>query len=41
VVVTERQWAGHINRLGLAEQYGSTVLHDLTELTEVLVTASL
>ncbi|WP_433524030.1 hypothetical protein ACQPZ2_01985 [Nocardia pseudovaccinii] len=40
VVVTERQWSRHINHLGLAEQYGTTVLHDLTELTEVLVTAS-
>ncbi|MGU3294853.1 hypothetical protein [Williamsia sp. M5A3_1d] len=40
VVVTERQWAMHINQLGLAEQHDTTVLHDLTDLTEVLVTAS-
>ncbi|WAC55946.1 hypothetical protein [Gordonia sp. SL306] len=40
VVVTERQWAMHINQLGLAQQHGTTVLHDLTDLAEVLVTAS-
>lgn len=40
VVVTERQWARHINQLGLADQHDTTVLHDLTDLTEVLVAAS-
>lgn len=40
VVVTERQWARHINQLGLAQQHGTTVLHDLTDLTEVLSAAS-
>lgn len=40
VVVTERQWARHINQLGLAQRYGTTVLHDLTELTDVLIAAS-
>ena len=36
VVVTERQWATHINQLGLAEQYGTTVRHDLTELADII-----
>jgi hypothetical protein len=40
VVVTERQWARHINSSGLAKRYGTTVLHDLAELTNVLVTAT-
>jgi hypothetical protein len=40
VVVTERQWATHINDLGLADQYGTTVLHDLSELTEVLISTT-
>lgn len=40
VVVTERQWATHLNDLGLAEQYGTTVLHDLSGLTEVLIGAT-
>lgn len=40
VVVTERQWARHINQLGLAEQFGTTVLHDLTSLPQVLADAS-
>lgn len=41
IVVTERQWARHINQLGLAERYGTTVLHDLTELTEVIIAATI
>ncbi len=40
VVVTERQWATHLTDLGLAEQYGPTVLHDLSGLTEVLIGAT-
>lgn len=36
IVVTERQWAAHINKEGLAEKYGTTVLHDLTKLTDHL-----
>ncbi|MFF2396333.1 hypothetical protein [Nocardia sp. NPDC058114] len=40
VVVTERQWAVRVNELGLAQQYGTTVLHDLTDLTGVLVAKS-
>lgn len=40
IVVTERQWARHINDLGFAQQYGTVVLHDLTDLTEALVSAS-
>ncbi|WP_055475444.1 hypothetical protein, partial [Gordonia sp. HS-NH1] len=40
VVVTERQWARHIDQLGLAELHGTTVLHDLTSLTDVIVDAS-
>ena len=41
IVVTERQWARHINQLGLAERYGTTVLHDLAELTEVIIAATI
>lgn len=40
VVVTERQWAKHIDDLGLAEQYGTALLHDLSGLTEVLIAAT-
>lgn len=41
VVVTEKQWA-HVMRQGKVDQrYGTTLLHDVADLTEVLVTASL
>lgn len=40
VVVTERQWARHINQLGLAERFGTVVLHDLTSLPQLLARAS-
>lgn len=37
VVVTERQWAHHLNHEGLAQLHGSTVLYDLRQLPELLV----
>lgn len=40
VVVTERQWARHLNHEGLAELHGSTVISDLRELPELLVAYS-
>jgi hypothetical protein len=40
VVVTERQWAHHLIQSGLATTYGATVIHDLTELTAILVSAT-
>ena len=39
VVVTERQWARHLNHEGLAEKYGTVVIHDLTELPSLLAAA--
>lgn len=39
VVVTERQWAHHLNDSGLAAQFGTTVLHRLADLTGVLISA--
>ena len=32
IVVTEKQWAKHLNDLGIAERYNTVVLHDLTDL---------
>jgi hypothetical protein len=40
VVVTERQWARHLNHEGLAKLHGSTVLSDLRQLPELLVAHS-
>ncbi|HEX8081565.1 MAG TPA: hypothetical protein VF557_15240 [Jatrophihabitans sp.] len=40
VVVTERQWAHHLNKEGLAELHGTTVIYDLHQLPELLVTHS-
>jgi len=40
VVVTERQWARHLNHEGLAKLHGSTVLYDLRQLPELLVAHS-
>lgn len=40
VVVTERQWTRHLKEIGIADQYGTTVLHDLSDLTEVLIDAT-
>ncbi|WP_280478866.1 hypothetical protein [Nocardia asiatica] len=40
VVVTENEWVHHLTQLGLADRYGTIVLADLTELTDVLVAAS-
>jgi len=40
VVVTERKWAAMLNQRGLASRFGTTVISDLTDLTEVLVTQS-
>ncbi|MGV9679173.1 hypothetical protein ACWDSJ_28160 [Nocardia sp. NPDC003482] len=40
VVVTENEWVHHLTHLGLADRYGTTVLADLTKLTDVLVAAS-
>ncbi len=37
VIVTEKQWANRLTRARVHRRYGTTVLHDLTELTEVLV----
>ncbi len=40
VVVTEKQWANRLRRAGVPRRYGTTVLHDLKELTDVLVAAT-
>lgn len=40
VVVTERQWARHLNREGLAQLHGSTALSELRQLPELLVAHS-
>ncbi len=40
VVVTERKWAAMLNQHGLANRFDTTVISDLTDLTEVLVTQS-
>ena len=40
VVVTERQWSTHVNKLGLSQEYDTIVLHDLTDLTGVIAEAS-
>ncbi|MDV7991584.1 hypothetical protein [Rhodococcus sp. IEGM 1374] len=40
IVVTEKQWANHLNQLGIAERYGTVVLHDLADLTDAIVTAT-
>ncbi|CAO5151190.1 PIN domain-containing protein [Frankia sp. AiPs1] len=41
IVVTERQWARHINSSGLSDRYGTTVLHDLSKIPEVLINATI
>jgi hypothetical protein len=40
VVITERQWARHLNQEGLAELHSTTVLSDLRQLPELLVAHS-
>jgi hypothetical protein len=41
VVVTERQWAHHLNKEGLAEIHRTTVIYDLHQLPELLVAHSI
>ncbi|ABW12186.1 hypothetical protein Franean1_2763 [Parafrankia sp. EAN1pec] len=41
VVVTERQWARHINSSGLSDRYSTTVLHDLSRIPEALINATI
>jgi hypothetical protein len=36
IVVTERRWAHHANRTGVAKQYDTTVLASLKDLPAVL-----
>ena len=40
VLVTERKWAHMFALTNLPERFGTTVISDLTDLTEVLVSAS-
>jgi hypothetical protein len=40
IVVTERQWAHHLNKEGLAQLHGTTVISDLKDLTGLLVAHS-
>jgi hypothetical protein len=40
IVVTERKWTHMLNECGVARRFGTTVISDLVDLTELLVTAS-
>lgn len=40
IVVTERQWAHHLNKEGLPQLHGTTVISDLKDLTGLLVAHS-
>jgi hypothetical protein len=40
IVVTERQWAGRMRRAKIPQRHGTTVLHDLTDLTAILINAT-
>ncbi|MDJ0396731.1 hypothetical protein QMK17_25930 [Rhodococcus sp. G-MC3] len=40
VVVTEKQWAKHLNDLGIAKRYNTVVLYDLADVPEAIVTAT-
>jgi hypothetical protein len=40
VVVTERKWEHMLNQSGVAQRFGTTVISNLADLTEVLVTQS-
>jgi hypothetical protein len=39
VVITEHKWAAMLNRSGVAERFGTTVLSDLSDLSRRLVSA--
>jgi hypothetical protein len=40
VVITERQWAHHLNKEGVAKLYNTKVVSNLRELPDLLIAAS-